>query len=113
MDSFVALCAQRYIDEIEKQALFNYMAWLREQSLPRGKHSNPDHTCNEKLSRTVIFLEGVWEGTAAQEVGVPSLEEKTVSAHLDAEVTTLYSLADEDERSYVLRTNLNGVTQQY
>src|SRR5208282_777758 len=56
VDGFVASCSKKYVDEIEKQDMFDYMAWLRKQRLPKRKHSNPERTHNNKVSHTVIFL---------------------------------------------------------
>jgi hypothetical protein len=98
VDGFVASCSKNYIDEIEKQDLFDYMSWLRKQPLPKRKHSNPDRTYNNKLSHTVIFLKAFGKERLLKKAEYPAYEEKTVSAHTDAELTTLYSHADEDER---------------
>ena len=98
VDGFVASCAKKYFDEIEKQDLFDYMAWLRKQPLLKRKHSNPDRTYNNKLSHTVIFLKAFGKERLLKKSEYPSYEEKTVSAHTDAELTTLYSHADERER---------------
>jgi site-specific recombinase XerD len=52
VDGFVESCSKTYIDEIEKQDLFDYMTWLRRQPATKRKHSNPDRTYNNKLSHT-------------------------------------------------------------
>ncbi len=98
VDGFVASCAKTYIDQIDRQDLFDYMAWLRKQPLPKRKHSNPDRTYNNKLSHTVIFLKAFGKERLLKKSEYPAYEEKTVSAHTDAELTTLYSQPDENER---------------
>jgi len=98
VDGFVASCSKKYIYEIDKQDLFDYMAWLRKQPLPKRKHSNPNRTYNNKLSHTVIFLKAFGKERLLKKSEYPAYEEKTVSDHTDAELTTLYSHADENER---------------
>jgi len=98
VDGFVASCSKNYIDAIEKQDLFDYMTWLRRQPATKRKHSNPDRTYNNKLSHTVIFLKAFGKERLLKKSEYPAYEEKTVSAHPDAELTTLYSHADENER---------------
>jgi integrase len=98
VEGFVASCAKKYVDEIEKQDLFDYMAWLRKQPLPKRKHSNPNRTYNNKLSHTVIFLKAFGKERLLKKSEYPAYEEKTVSAHTDAELTTLHSHANENER---------------
>ncbi len=98
VDGFVASCSKTYIDQIEKQDLFDYMTWLRRQPATKRKHSNPDRTYNNKLSHTVIFLKAFGKERLLKKSEYPAFEEKTVSAHTDAELTTLYSHADENER---------------
>jgi len=96
---FVTSCSKKkYVDEIEKQDLFDYMAWLRKQPLPKRKHSNPDRTYSNKLSHTVIFLKAFGKERLLKKSEYPAYEEKTISAHTDAELTTLYSHADGNER---------------
>jgi len=98
VEAFVSSCSKKYVEEIEKQDLFDYMAWLRRQPLPKRKHSNPKRTYNNKVSHTVIFLKAFGKEKLLKKSEYPAYEEKTVSAHPDAELTTLYSHADEDER---------------
>jgi integrase len=98
VEGFVASCSKKYVDGIEKQDLFDYMAWLRKQPLPKRKHSNPDRTYNNKLSHTVIFLKAFGKERLLKKSEYPAYEEKTVSAHTDSELTTLYSQPDENER---------------
>ncbi len=94
VDGFVASCSKKYIDEIEKQDLFDYMAWLRKQPLRKRKHSNPDRTYNNKVSHTVIFLKAFGKERLLKKSEYPAYEEKTVSAHTDAELTFMYAHAD-------------------
>ncbi len=98
VDGFVASCSKTYIDEIEKQDLFDYMTWLRRQPATKRKHPNPERTYNNKLSHTVIFLKAFGKERLLKKSEYPAYEEKTVSAHTDAELSTLYSHADENER---------------
>ncbi|HTC63849.1 MAG TPA: site-specific integrase [Candidatus Saccharimonadales bacterium] len=94
VDGFVASCSKNYIDEIEKQDLFDYMTWLRRQPATKRKHSNPDRTYNNKLSHTVIFLKAFGKERLLKKSEYPSYEEKTVTAHPDAELALLYEHAD-------------------
>ena len=98
VDGFVASCSKTYIDEIGKQDLFDYMTWLRRRPTKKRKHSNPDRTYNNKLSHTVIFLKAFGKERLLKKSEYPAYEEKTVSAHTDSELTTLYSQPDENER---------------
>jgi integrase/recombinase XerD len=96
---FVTSCSKKkYVDEIEKQDLFDYMAWLRKQPLPKRKHSNPDRTYSNKLSHTVIFLKAFGKERLLKKSEYPAYEEKTVSAHSDGELATLYSRPGENGR---------------
>jgi integrase len=110
VDGFVASCSKKYIDEIEKQDLFDYMAWLRRKPLPKRKHSNPNRTYNNKLSHTVIFLKAFGKERLLKKSEYPPYEEKTVSAHTDSELTTLYSQPDENER-FLLDFFLSAATR--
>jgi integrase/recombinase XerD len=98
VDGFVASCSKKYVDETEKQDLFDYMAWLRKQPLPKRKHSNPKRTHNNKVSHTVIFLKAFGKERLLKKSEYPAYDEKTVTAHIDAELMLLYSHAHEDER---------------
>jgi integrase len=98
VEGFVASCSKKYVDEIEKQDLFDYMTWLQKQPLPKRKHSNPKRTHNNKVSHTVIFLKAFGKEKLLKKSEYPAYEEKTVTAHPDSELTTLYSHADENER---------------
>ena len=98
VDGFVASCSKKHIDEIEKQDLFDHMAWLRKQPLPKRKHSNPNRTYYNKLSHIVIFLKAFGKERLLRKSEYPAYEEKTVSAHPDTELATLYAHADESER---------------
>ena len=98
VNGFVASCSKTHIDEIEKQDLFNYMTWLRRQPATKRKHSNPNRTYKNKLLDAVIFLKAFGKERLLKKSEYPAYEEKTVSAHTEAELTTLYAHANENER---------------
>jgi integrase/recombinase XerD len=56
VDPFVAQCKKRFVEEIGKQDLIDYMGWLRRQPVPQRKHGNPERTYSNKIGHVAIFL---------------------------------------------------------
>src|SRR6202034_3851729 len=98
VDAFVASCSKAYIDQIDRQDLFDFMAYLQRQPKRKRKHSNPERTYNNKVSHTVIFLKAFGKERLLKKSEYPAYEEKTVSAHSDAELTFMYDHADAEVR---------------
>lgn len=44
VDGFVKSCKKRYVEDIEKQDMLDYMRWLGEQPVLKRKHGNPERT---------------------------------------------------------------------
>jgi integrase/recombinase XerD len=98
VNAFVASCSKTYIDQIDRQDLFEFMAYLQSQPKRKRKHSNPERTYNNKVSHAVIFLKAFGKERLLKKSEYPAYDEKTVTAHTDAELTLLYSHADKEEQ---------------
>jgi integrase len=98
VDGFVASCSKMFVDEIEKQDVFNYLGWLRKQPQRKRKHSNRERTYFNKVSHVAIFLKAFGKSNLLKSTEYPTYDEKPVKAHTDAELNLLYAAADDKER---------------
>ena len=59
MHGFVASCSKKYVDEIEKQDLFDYMAWLGKQKDGAVNYEDGDDVQEaareSRRSRSLVF----------------------------------------------------------
>jgi len=98
IDGFVASCQKTFVDEIEKQDVFNFLGWLRKQPVRKRKHGNPERTYFNKVSHVAIFLKAFGKPNLLKSTEYPPFDEKPVKAHTDAELNLLYAAANDKER---------------
>lgn len=98
VDGFVAQCKKRFVQQIEKQDVLDYMGWLRQQPLSERKHSNPERTYANKVGHLAIFLKAVGKPRLLAKNEYPQFEEKEVKAHSERELEVLYSRANPAQR---------------
>jgi integrase len=98
VNGFVASFSKTFVDEIEKQDLFGYLAWLRKQPKRPRKNSNVERTYYNKVSHLAIFLKAFGKANLLKAAEYPAYDEKPVKAHTDSELNLLYAMATKDER---------------
>jgi integrase/recombinase XerD len=98
VNGFVASCKKRYVEDIDKQDLLDYMRWLGEQPMRKRKHGNPERTMFNKVGHVAIFLKAIGKPALLPTTQYPRYEEKMVTAHDDDELDLLYAHADAEKR---------------
>lgn len=98
VNGFVASCKKRYVEDIEKQDVLDYMRWLGAQPVPKRKHGNPERTMFNKVGSVAIFLKAIGKPALLPTTEYPQYEEKMVTAHDEEELSLLYAHANVDER---------------
>jgi len=98
VNGFVSSCKKRYVEDIEKQDVLDYIGWLWRQPMPVRKHSNPERTVFNKVGHVAIFLKANGKPHLLSKAEYPQYEEKMVTAHDDDELALLYEHADAEER---------------
>jgi len=98
IDQFVESCSQKYIDQIGKQDLKNFMGWLRLHPVPQRRNSNPGQTYKNKVLNVVIFLKAFGRERLLKKSEYPASTPKPVKAHTEDELNLLYAHATEEER---------------
>jgi integrase/recombinase XerD len=83
VDPFVAQCKKRFVEEIGKQDLIDFMGWLRRQPVAQRKHGNPERTYANKVGHVAIFLKAFGVSKLLKKSEYPQYEEKTVTAHTE------------------------------
>lgn len=101
VNSFIASCKKRYVEDIEKQDMLDFMRWLGEQPVPKRKHGNPERTMSNKVGHVAIFLKANGKSQLLSATEYPQYEEKMVTAHDDDELALLYAHADVEERFFL------------
>ena len=98
IDQFVESCSRKYIDEVGKQDLKNFMGWLRLHPVPERQNSNPGQTYKNKVLNVVIFLKAFGLERLLKKSECPVSTPKPVKAHTEDELNLLYAHATEEER---------------
>jgi integrase len=98
VDPFVETCKKSYIEDVETQDMYDFMRWLRKQPVPERRNSNPERTYDNKMRYVAIFLKKFGISKLLKSHEYPQYHEKKVVAHTEAELSLLYSHADEEER---------------
>ena len=98
LDQFTASCSKKFIDEIGKQDLKNFMGWLRLHAVPNCSNANPGQTYKNKVLYVVIFLKAFGREKLLKKSEYPACTSKIVSAHPDEELAFLYLHAMGDVR---------------
>jgi integrase len=100
VDPFVNLCKKKkeFVEQVDKQDLLDFMAWMRKQPVPVRRHGNPNRTMSNKVLYVVIFLKAYGIEKLIKKKEYPRYHEKKIVAHPDSELDVLYSHADTEER---------------
>ena len=86
---FVDSCRKLFVEDVEEQDLFNYMARLRRQPQKPRKHSDPERTYLNKCSHVAIFLKAFGKSGLLKKNDYPAYDDKPVRAHTDDELDWL------------------------
>jgi len=98
LNQFTASCSKKFIDEIGKRDLKNFMGWLRLHAVPNRSNANPGQTYKNKVLYVVIFLKAFGREKLLKKSEYPPCTSKIVSAHPDEELAFLYLHAMGDVR---------------
>lgn len=99
VDSFLIACEKRFIDEIERQDLIDYMGWLRKQ--PRvDRRGDPNRTYFNKVSNVVIFLKSFGKEKVLKAADYPSFAEKTVFYLTPEQITVFWTACEDEEERF-------------
>jgi len=95
---FTTSCSKKFIDEVGKQDLKDFMGWLRLHAVPNRRNANPGQTYKNKVLYVVIFLKAFGREKLLKKSEYPTSTSKIVSAHTDEELAFLYKHAKGDVR---------------
>ena len=98
VDQFVLSCTKTFVDEIDKQDVFDFLRWLRNRPAKPRKHANPERTFFNKANHVAIFLKAFGKPNLLKAAEYPVYDEKPVRAHTNAELAVLYAAANSEER---------------
>jgi len=111
VEEFRKSCTKKFMDEIGKQDLIDFMGWLRKQppklrknGTPRKprRSGDPNRTYFNKVNNVVIFLSAHGINRLLKKSEYPKFAEKPV-VYYDAEhVKALYAAAKDDEERFTL-----------
>lgn len=111
VEEFRKSCSKKFMDEIGKQDLIDFMGWLREQSpklrkdnTPRKprRSGDPNRTYFNKVNNVVIFLSAHGINRLLKKSEYPKFAEKPVVYYDAAQVKALYAAASNDEERFTL-----------
>ena len=97
VDAFIEHCGVKYLQDCNRQALVNYMGWLRKQPVYQRIHANRDRTIANKVGNARIFLTFFGISRLLKNTETPKYRKKKVVAHTEGELTVLYGAADAEE----------------
>jgi integrase len=98
INDFVKSCSKTFIDQIDQQDMYDFMAFLRKQPRPTRKHSNPERTYSNKVGHIAVFLKAFGKSRLLKKSQYPQYADKPTLAHSDPELTLLYSKPNADEK---------------
>jgi integrase len=111
VEEFRKSCAKKFLDEIGKQDLIDFMGWLRKQPpklrkdgtprKPRGS-GDPNRTYFNKVNDVVIFLSAHGINRLLKKSEYPKFAEKPVVYYDAEQVKALYAAATNDEEWFTL-----------
>jgi integrase len=97
--SFLESCKKRFVDEMDRQDLIDYIGWLRKQ--PRkARRGDPNRTYHNKVSNVVIFLKSFGKGKLLKAADYPSFAEKTVFYLTRQQITIFRNACDDEEERF-------------
>lgn len=111
IEEFRESCTKKFVDEITKQDLIDFMGWLRtrppklrKDGTPRKprRSGDPNRTYFNKVNDIVIFLSAHGFNRLLKKCEYPKFAEKPVVYYDAEQVKTLYSAAKDDEESFMV-----------
>jgi len=111
VEEFRKSCTKKFMDEIGKQDLIDFMGWLRKQppklrknGTPRKprRSGDPNRTYFNKVNNVVIFLSAHGINRLLKKSEYPKFAEKPVVYYDAEQVKALYAAAKDDEERFTL-----------
>jgi integrase/recombinase XerD len=111
VEEFRKSCTKKFLDEIGRQDLIDFMGWLRKQppklrkdGTPRKQRrsGDPNRTYFNKVNNVVIFLSAHGINRLLKKSEYPKFAEKPVVYYEAEQVKTLYAAAKNDEERFTL-----------
>jgi hypothetical protein len=111
LGEFRQSCTKKYLDEIGKQNLLDFMGWLRTQAPKLRKDGNPrkprrsgdpNRTYFNKVNNVVIFLSAHGINHLLKKSEYPKFAEKPVVYYDAEQVKALYAAAKDDEERFTI-----------
>ncbi len=108
---FVKSCSKTFVEDIDKQDLFNYMAWLRKQApaprkdgtpRKRRKSGDPERTYFNKVGHVAIFLKAYGKSGLLKKSEYPQFKEKPVNWYDEDQIPELYSHCENSDETFLL-----------
>jgi hypothetical protein len=105
MELFLSVTKKHYIDEITRDTLFLFMAYLKDQ----GKSPK---TLRDRLQPIETFRKSLDLLPLLKKGDLPKVTKKIVDCYTEEEVEKMLAVADEDERFLILFLLATGVREQ-
>jgi integrase len=111
INEFLQSCSKKFLDEIGKQDLLDFMGWLRNQppklrkdGTPRKarKSGDPNRTYFNKVNDIVIFLSSYGINRLLKKCQYPKFAEKPVVFYDSQQCRSLYGATIDDEERFTL-----------
>jgi integrase len=111
VEEFRKSCTKKFLDEIGRQDLIDFMGWLRKQppklrkdGTPRKQRrsGDPNRTYFNKVNNVVIFLSAHGINRLLKKSEYPKFAEKPVVYYEAEQVKVLYAAASDDEERFTL-----------
>jgi integrase/recombinase XerD len=111
VEEFRKSCTKKFLDEIGRQDLIDFMGWLRKQppklrkdGTPRKQRrsGDPNRTYFNKVNNVVIFLSAHGINRLLKKSEYPKFAEKPVVYYEAEQVKSLYAAAKNDEERFTL-----------
>jgi integrase len=111
VEEFRKSCSKKFMDEIAKQDLIDFLGWLRKQppkprkdgTLRKPRRSgDPNRTYFNKVNSVVIFLSAHGINRLLKKSEYPKFSEKPVVYYDASQVKALYAAAKNDEERFTL-----------
>lgn len=102
IDQFRQSCPKVYVNEVKKQDLLNFMAWLRRQPRKPRRSGDPNRTFFNKTGHVVVFLKAYGVSRILKKSEYPRFNPKPVEYYSADQVKALYAAAKGDEERFTL-----------
>jgi hypothetical protein len=111
VEEFRKSCSKKFLSEIDRQDLIDFMGWLRKQppklrkdGTPRKprRSGDPNRTYFNKVNNVVIFLSAHGINRLLKKSEYPKFAEKPVVYYEAEQVKALYAAAKNDEERFTL-----------